>query len=77
MPSMRRLSFDQYALIRRLAARGAKHRIIARALGVHDNTWWRIRRRDSLARASSRLGRREFHASPMLEDLFDPLPGSK
>ncbi len=66
MPARRRLRFDDYKRIRELAALGVKHVDIARALGVHDNTWRRIRKRDVAAREAYKAGRRDFHASPRL-----------
>ncbi len=75
MPAKRRLRFDEYRLIRRLAASGAKHQTIARALHVCLATWRAIRKRDARARAMLRLGWREFYASSL--DQFDLLPGNK
>ncbi len=75
MPRKRTLTPDEYRLIRRLAASGAKHQSIARALRVSLPTWRAIRKRDGRARAMLRSGWREFYAPSF--DMFDPLPGSK
>ena len=61
-----RLSLDDYGTIRRLAAMGATHWTIARALRVHENTWARIRRRDARAREAYRAGRGELCPRPLL-----------
>lgn len=76
MPAKRTLAPEEYERIRSLAAKGASHRTIARALGVCTPTWKAIRRRDPHALAALRSGRRDF-CTPLLSviDMFEPLPG--
>ena len=61
MPAKKILNLKEYKLIRKLAARPARHRTIPSALGVSMATWLAIRRRDDLAFVCFRDGRRQAY----------------